>query len=167
MKKVIKYLFAILLVLSLNSIGVSANGPLDGQVIDGSLLTSDESAMDERPLLSENSTNGIVPYGTYLSNGASEITNQGNGVVYVSGRTYCYRNSDKVQIYLYLQKLTNNGWTTIKTHSNVAYNTHVVSTGLSFSVAKGYYYRVKGTHIAKKGSTVESCNTCTNAIYIN
>ena len=30
-----------------------AAGPLDGQVIDGSLLTSDESAFDEKPLVLE------------------------------------------------------------------------------------------------------------------
>ena len=37
---------------------------------------------------------------------------------------------------------------------------------LEHPVSKGYYYRVKGTHIAKKGSTTESCTTCTSAIYI-
>ena len=128
-------------------INVSAAGPLDGLIIDGSLLTSDESATDE--------------------NGVSTINDKGSGMVYISGYTNCYRTSDKVQVFLYLERLSNGGWTTVKTQSNVAYDTYKVSTAMGFAVAKGYYYRVKGTHIAKKGSTTESCTTCTSAIYIN
>lgn len=144
-----------------------AAGPMDGQIIDGSLLTSDQSAFDEKPLLPEDPfEEGIMPYGTYLSNGISGITDQGGGVVYVSGHTNCYRTSDKVQVYLYLEKLSNGGWSTIRTHSNTATNTYQVSAGISYSVQKGHYYRVKGAHMAKKGSTIESCTTCTSAIYI-
>lgn len=170
MKKVkpfLKMIMMFTLILCINSICGKASGPLDGQVIDGSLLTSGTVASDEQPLVLENlEDNAIVPYGTYLSNGAAEITNSGNGVVYVSGSTYCYRVSDKVDITLYLERLTNSGWSTYKTHHSVAYNTHVVSTGLYFAVPTGYYYRVKGAHVAKKGSTIESCTTCTSGIYI-
>ena len=143
-----------------------AAGPLDGQVIDGSLFTSDESAFDEKPLVLENPFGQITPYGTYLSNGVSGITDKGGGVVYISGQTNCYRVSDSVQVNLYLEKLSNGGWSTIQTHSNTGYNTYKINAGVSFYVSKGYYYRVRGSHIAKKGSTVESCTTCTSAIYI-
>ena len=148
-------------------ITASAAGPLDGQIVDGALLTSDESATDEKPLLPVESNLGVIPYGTYLSNGISTINDKGSGLVYISGYTNCYRTSDKVQVTLYLERLSNSGWTTKKTQSNVAYNTYRVDTGMGFAVAKGYYYRVRGAHIAKKGSTVESCNTCTSAIYID
>lgn len=164
MKKIKKIFAFFLTLICLNLCFVEgiAAGPLDGQVIDGSLLTSEESAFDEKPLLPENPfEEGIMPYGTYLSNGISGITDQGGGVVYVSGHTNCYQTSDKVQVYLYLEKLSNGGWSTIRTHSNAASNTYQVSAGINYLVQKGYYYRVKGTHLAKKGSKVESCITCT------
>ena len=166
-KRIISFLM-IIFTLLISSVNGIAAGPLDGQIIDGSLLTSENSARDEQPLTVQTGLNNhsIVPYGTYLSNGASEITNQGGGLVYVSGSTYCYSVSDKVQITLYLERLSNGGWSTYKTHSRTAYNDYVISTGLGFAVPKGYYYRVRGAQIVTKGSTVESCTTCTSAIYI-
>lgn len=164
-KNVLFMLCGVFVFMSLFNINSKAAGPMDGQIIDGSLLTSDESAFDEKPLLPDNPFEA-VPSGTYLSNGISGITDKGGGVIYVSGQTNCYRTSDKVQVYLYLERLSNGGWGTVKTHSNVAYNTYTVNAGVSFLMPKGYYYRVKGTHIAKKGSTTESCTTCTSAIYI-
>lgn len=138
-----------------------------GQMIDGSLLTNEKESFDTKELIFENPLyQVVVPYGTYLSNGTARITDQGNGVVNISGETYCYRVSDEVFIKLYLQKLSNGGWSTIKMHSNTAYNTYVVYAGVSFSVPKGYYYRVKGTHYAKKSGVTESTTTCTSGIYI-
>ena len=166
MKKIFRAFLLMLILLNVCCINGIAAGPLDGKVVDGSLLTSEESASDEKPLV-EISNDLLIPFGTYLSTGISEIKNKGNGIVYISGNTSCYRDSDKVQVFLYLERLSNGGWTTVKTQSNVAYDTYKVSTAMGFAVAKGYYYRVKGTHIAKKGSTTESCTTCTSAIYIN
>lgn len=134
-------------------------------IVDGSVLTTEKSATDSKELVLQEGN--IIPYGTYLSNGTAGINDQGNGVVYISGETYCYRVSDKVYVELYLQRLTNNGWSTIKTQSSIAKNTYVTYAGVSFAVSKGYYYRVKGYHYAKKGSTVESTYTCTNGIYIS
>ena len=155
-KNILYILIGIFVFANYMLISGKAAGPMDGQIIDGSLLTSNESAFDEKPLIPENPFDGNINLsGTYLSNGISDITNKGGGLV-----------SDKVQVYLYLERLSNGGWGTIKTHSNVAYNTYKVDAGMGFAVTKGYYYRVKGTHIAKKGSTTESCTTCTSAIYI-
>lgn len=166
-KNILYILIGIFVFANYMLISGKAAGPMDGQIIDGSLLTSNESAFDEKPLIPENPFDGNINLsGTYLSNGISDITNKGGGLVYISGQTNCYRVSDKVQVYLYLERLSNGGWGTIKTHSNVAYNTYKVDAGMGFAVTKGYYYRVKGTHIAKKGSTTESCTTCTSAIYI-
>ena len=88
-------------------------------------------------------------------------------MILMKKQTNCYRTSDKVQVHLYLEKLTNSGWTTVQTHSNVAYNTYKVDAGISYSVSRGYYYRVRGSHTAKKGMIIESCTTCTSAIYIS
>lgn len=167
LKKYIFLIMSIILCYNFLSLKGEASGNLDGQIIDGSLLTSDNSAFDKKPLIPLLPFgSGTSTYGDYLSDGISGITNKGNGVVYVSGQTSCYQVSDKVQVFLYLEKLTNNGWATIQTHSNVAYNTYKVDAGINYSVSKGHYYRVRGAHTAKKGSTIESCTTCTSAIYI-
>ena len=152
MKKIkitIGMIIAIFLNVALMGIGSLASGPLDGQIVEESLLTSESKSSDERPLVVQEGE--VVPYGVYLSSGASEIT----------------ETSDKVQVFLYLEKLTNGGWTTIKNHSNTVYNTYSAYSGISFSVQKGYYYRVRGLHIAQKGSTTESCTTYTHGIYIS
>ena len=136
----------------------------DGEIIDGSMLTHEDYAEDIQPLLPEEDA---VPAGVYLSNGVSRIQKQGSGLVYLVGATYCYRKSDTVHVEIYLERLSNGGWQTVKTHSYNAYNSDYAYTGVNFAVSKGYYYRVRGYHYAKKGSTVESCNTCTSALYID
>lgn len=165
-KKVISFLVCFLFVFSLMGTVIEASGPMDGQVVDGSVLTSEIEVFDERDLIPQNPFD-IAPYGTYLSNGAASITDKGNGVVYISGETSCYRYSDEVYVEIFLEKLSNGSWSTLKTQSGIAYNTYFVSTTVSFTVSKGYYYRVKGIHYAKKGSKMESVTTCTNGIYVN
>ena len=157
-----------LLVFCLMGITPKADGFSVGQIIDGSLLTDEKEAFDMKELVPESPFDQeIIPFGTYLSNGTARITDQGNGVVDISGETYCYKVSDEVFVKLYLQKLSNGGWSTIKMHSNTAYNTYVAYAGVSFSVPKGHYYRVKGTHYAKKNGVTESTTTCTSGVYIN
>ena len=83
-KNLFLLVLAIMFFANLTVISGKAQGPLDGEIVDGSLLTSDESAFDEKPLILQNSLEGdIIPFGTYLSNGISGITDKGGGVVYV------------------------------------------------------------------------------------
>ena len=168
LKKCSFFIISIILCCNFLLLKGKASENLEGQIIDGSLLTSDSSAFDEKPLIPISPFDeDISLYGDYLSNGISGITDRGNAIVYVSGQTNCYRTSDKVQVHLYPEKLTNSGWATVQTHSNVAYNTYKVDAGISYSVSRGYYYRVRGSHTAKKGMVIESCTTCTSAIYIS
>ena len=160
---IICFVLMFLLCIGLRS---NAAGPLDGEVIDGSLLTSNDSASDEKELVPEFLTE-IVPYGTYLSNGSCNITKQGSGLVYISGATYCNRTSDKVYVEFSLEQLSNGGWHTIKSQTYATYNDTFAYTGASYAVSHGHYYRVKGYHYAKKGSEIESVSTCTSGIYID
>ena len=146
----------------------NADEALKGQIIDGSLLTSDDYASDIKVLQPEDLDVGeIEPFGVYLSNGKSNISKQGSGLVYISGGTYCYKTSDVVYVELSLEQLSNGGWHTIKSQTHTTYNNDFAYTGLSFSVAHGHYYRVKGYHYAKTGSKIESVSTCTSGIYID
>ena len=153
----------------MGSLHVRDAGPLDGQIIDGTLLTSESEATDEQPLVPENpfeEEEGISTYRTYLSSGTAHISNQGNGTIYMMGETFCNKICDSVQVNIYLDKLENGNWWTIKTQHYTAYDDHYASNGLLVSVEKGYYYRVRGVHVAKKGSVTESTSTCTSGIYI-
>ena len=165
----LKIIFTICIISIFSCLGLSVNadGPLDGQIIDGSLLVGEDNASDTKPLIAEYPIEEVVPSGVYLSSGTSNISKQGAGLAYVSGATYWYKTSDTVYVELSLEQLSNGGWHTIKTHSHTTYNSDYAYTGVNFSVAHGYYYRVRGYHYAKKGSKVESTTTCTSGVYIN
>lgn len=159
---------SLLLIMALSSLTVSAAGPLDGQIIDGTLLTSEDEVFDEQPLVPDDPfEEGISTYGTYLSSGAVTLSDQGSGTIYMAGETYCNRTSDSVQVNLYLDKLVNGSWGTIKVIHHTEYNTYYASRGLYMAVDKGYYYRLRGGHVATKGSTTESTLTGTRSIYID
>ncbi len=167
-KKIFSIVLCTTMLFVLCGIEIFAKGPLDGQVIDGSLLTSDTKAFDTKELTPENPFESeIIPYGTYLSNGTAGITDHGNGVIYVSGETSCYRTCDSVQVNLYLERLSNGSWYTVTSQPHTAYNTYFASNGLYLAVAKGYYYRVRGGHVATKGITTETVTTCSNGIFID
>ena len=173
MKKVKTHFFIALcfiMAVTFYKVNSKASGPLDGQMIDGSLLTSESQVEDTKPLLPDSTDereDGIMPFGTYLSNGTAALVNKGGGTVYIAGETYCYRVSDVVKVNLYLEQLSNGSWHTVQSRPYTAYNTYVASSGIYFAVSKGYYYRVRGYHSAQKGSTYESTSTCTNGIYID
>lgn len=80
MKKCVYGVVTILIMafcLNLSGMQVEASGPRDGEVVDGSLLTSDLEATDKF----EN-----VLRGTYLSMGMSLIKSYGNGADLHRGR---------------------------------------------------------------------------------
>ena len=167
-RKRLVQILSMLLIVVLNSITVSAAGPLDGQVVDGTLLTSEDVVSDEQPLVPENSSDeGISTYGNYLSNGVVYLSDQGSGTIYMSGETYCYETSDSVKVSLYLDKLVNGSWSTIKIVHHTEYDTYYAHKGFYLAVGKGYYYRLRGVHSATKASTTESTSTGTRSIYID
>ena len=166
-KKSFVFILSCLMLWMIGNINIKAAGPMDGMIIDGSLLTSEESATDTKPLLPENSIDeGVIPDGNYLSSGTVSIANEGGGTVYISGQTCCYKTCDNVKVCLYLQKLSNGSWHTIQSQPYTTYNTYFAQNGIYFAVQKGYYYRVRGGHSATKGSSTESTTTCSNGIYI-
>lgn len=156
-----KILFLSLIVscIFLNSISAMAADERLGTVVDGSLLIEGSEA------------EGIVQpvtRGTYLSSGnGSLIVNSGRNVT-VTGSTSCVRTSDQVKVTLHLQRLVGDTWVTEQILGpKVAYNTYYVSNSGNYSVSGGYYYRVKGSHTAIKGSTTETTVSYTDGLWIN
>ena len=154
--------FSVVCMLTM-SLTVFAAGPLDGQIVDGSLLTSNTSAEDSRELMPEGE---VSTYGTYLGYGTVSITDLGGGQVQFYGDTVCVRQSDVVKANCHLQQLVNGVWSDYTTRYCTEYNTSYASAVHYATVPTGYYYRVKGTHSATKGTVVESVTTYTDGVYI-
>lgn len=110
---------------------------------------------------------GIQPYGTYLARGSSDITKIGTGMVRVIASTSCYRTSDKVTADVYLESKEGGYWSTVTYKLGTGYNTNYVCTYKDVAVARGQYYRARGSHIAKKDSTIETSTTTTGSMYID
>lgn len=160
MKKCVYGVVTILIMafcLNLSGMQVEASGPRDGEVVDGSLLTSDLEATDKF----EN-----VLRGTYLSMGMSLIKSYGNGAIYIGGETYCYKTSDKVKMYLYLERLVGDSWEPVISKRKTEENTYFAGNGVNLTVDPGTYYRVRGSHIAIFENESESNYTLTNGLYI-
>lgn len=158
--------FSVVCMLAMSLTGF-ASGPLDGQKVEGSLLTSNVYAEDTRELVPENGeSDGISTYGTYLSYGTASIKNLGGGQVQFYGDTVCVRQSDVVKANCHLQQLVNGVWSDYTIRYCTEYNTSYASAVHYATVPTGYYYRVKGTHSATKGTVVESVTTYTDGVYI-
>lgn len=135
--------------------------------INGSSLSHEKEAKDIKPLKSVLDDPNIDLYGDHLSKGAAYISNEGNGVVYIAGETYCYSTCDTISVTIYLQRLINGSWQTVSSRSHTARDTYFTSYGISLSVTKGYYYRVTGVHTATKNGVRESTTTATSGLYID
>lgn len=153
MKRYLKMLFLICCIV-VCSFSVHAE-----ELVDGSALTKlSEVKSDTR-------TNAR---GVYLSYGSARLTDQGNHTVNVWGSTTCYKTSDQVKVTLYLQRLVGGNWSTVTTLSTkIAYNDYYVSNSRNVTVTGGYYYRIKGTHTAIKGSTTETTTSVTDGMWVS
>lgn len=156
--------FSVVCMMAMSLTGFAA-GPLDGQVVDGSLLTS-ESHSEVRKELTVESGSEIAPYGSYLSYGTAAIADYGGGSINFNGSTVCYRMSDYVTVSLTLQRLIDGYWRDYISRSYTEYDTAGTSAGYNVTVPTGYYYRVKGIHKAVKGSVTESTTSYTDGVYI-
>ncbi|MEE0420187.1 MAG: DUF6147 family protein [Lachnospiraceae bacterium] len=136
---------------------MQAAGPRDGEIVDGSLLTSDLSATDSFQEVSR---------GAILAMGSSEIINRYSGVIYLAGETFGYQVCDKLKVFVYLERLEGNEWVPAAQRFYDSENAISLSEGVYLTVPKNYYYRVKGSHAAIKGNVTETNTTRTKGIYI-
>lgn len=129
-----------------------------GEIVDGSVLTDDSEAEDYQQVRLKNS---------YLYNGFVKITNNGNGIVGIGGSTSCFVTCDVVKLNLYLERSKgDSNFSSYKSFTYTANNTHSLTKGLSYAVEKGYYYRLRGYHYASKDGKAENLGSRTNGIYI-
>lgn len=156
-RKVAVSLF-LLFCLGLGTLHAAAADELLGTVVDGSVLT-DKTEVGDTVYARER--------GAYFSSGSGHLIIAGTGSVQVSGSTNAYQNVDEIKVTLRLQRLVNGSWTTVATLGpTTKYNTYYVSSSKTYSVARGYYYRVKGSHSVKEGSKTESASSATDAVWV-
>ncbi len=164
MKSVKKFLAIMLSLISILSFSITASAEenwqdLLGTVVDGSVLTN---AKDSTGYAREEITRGY-----YLSDGSSYIEDKGNGLIYISGSTSCYRTAEELRADVYLQRLEDGTWVTVTSQYHSEYNTYYAHNGFYITVKPGYYYRTVTSHVAIKGEVFETLTSKTDGLYID
>ncbi len=156
LKKVLT-LMCLVCCLNFLSLTVEAAGPRDGEIVDGSLLTSNQTASDSFEI----NTRSMI-----LASGLSSITHHGRGVLYLSGETYGYQVCNKLKANIFLERLVGDSWQYVTQRSYTAEDSYKLIDGVYVTLPTGYYYRIQGNHAAIKGNLTETNYTLTDGIYI-
>lgn len=163
MKKILKgtvgLVLALCMIVGINMVAYASEYPYNlGDVVDGSLLTEENSSES----LFYNPMRGNI-----LNSGAARISNNGNGSVNAYGAVLPAVTCDKLRLEMTIQRLVGGSWANVKSYSDVAYNSSMLSKSYNYSVTGGYYYRVKAACIATKGGITETQMPVTNGIWID
>lgn len=130
-----------------------------------------ETLVDDSKLTHDLQAEGIAYpklRGTYLDHGAGRITVTGYRQVMITGDTIARQSVDSVKVTIHLQRLEGGNWVTIASYGpTTRHNTYYVSVNRTYSVAGGYYYRMRGSHTVIEGDAFESAVSSTNGIWID
>lgn len=149
-------------------LNIHAAEPTDGLVVDGSLLTHDDSA-EVTELFEwkfDDPESEVAPLGTYYAKGHAGISKVSSKSAYITARTDCYEKCDKVEAEVNLQRLENNTWYYVTSRSKTGKNTGSVKVSDTVSVKSGYYYRVVSFHSATKNGKTETGSATSESLYI-
>lgn len=98
----------------------------------------------------------ISPLMDYIVQADGSIYIDSNGVATVKSSVYGYQGTTtRVEISAKLQQYKGGQWVTLKTFTTES-NTHRTSLSSTYSVTKGYTYRVQATIRAYSGSSIET-----------
>ena len=149
------------------SINTFAAEPVDGQIIDGSVLTH-ETQNETMELFDWNfeSSDGIMPFGSYYAAGSCGIAKESSNSVYITATTECYVKCSTVIVEVTLQKLENSTWKYVTSRSNTESNSYDATVEDTVRVNSGYYYRTISTHSATKNGKTESGSVTGKSIYV-
>lgn len=156
-KSIKKSILAIMLIFAMNVTVLASENDLN-RVADVSLLTNKSCSVKS---LSADAKGNI------LNQGTAKITDNGNGSVNVYGAVLGSVVCDKMILKLTLQRYSNGSWYNIRTFSDTAYNTALLTKSYNVQVTRGYYYRVKAACVAQDGSVTESKTPITDGILVD
>ena len=170
MKKVLKAMVAAtacacMLTVPLN---IHAAEPKDCLVVDGSLLTHEDSA-EVTELFEwrfDNPESEVAPLGTYYATGHAGISKQSSKSVYVTATTDCYEKCDEVEAEVNLQRLEGSTWAYVTSRDKIRKNVGSVTVSDTISVKSGYYYRVVSFHSATKNGKTEVGSATSESLYV-
>ena len=154
-RKIGKIIWTLFLVICLSmSIGLVTTFADELEITD---LETDED-------YSENTVYSMLR-GNNLSFGTTTVKKLASNKVGISGITQCHHNCDKVYLTLYLDRKVNGSYTEYKSWTFTASNVSNLVKDLTVIVPSGYYYRVRGYHVAKDGSK-EAVRTVTKGVLV-
>ena len=113
--------------------------------------------------MSVHSKYNFVPYTDYISQAKVTLQIASNGTAAVKGSAFVNQGVNSVEINANLQQYKGGQWVTIKTF-NAESDSHRVSLSETYSVSKGYTYRVKALVKAYAGSSSETKSITSNEV---
>ena len=117
MKRVKKIVALLTMVLVMTNISMKADDEKEKSIDDSKLLETPSSTV---------SLEGITR-GKLLNRGTASVTNNGGGSVNVYGAVIGSVVCDKMILELTLQRYSNTSWINVKSFSNTAYNTSLLT----------------------------------------
>lgn len=167
MRKILKSALVVSACALLMSVNAYATEPVEGQIIDGSVLTHEEQTeITELFNWNFNDLDGVVPFGNYYAAGSCGIAKQSSSSAYFTATTECHVKCNTVKVEVTLQRLENSTWNYVTSRSNTASNAYKATVSDTVTVKSGYYYRVISTHSATKNGTTETGAVTGKSIYI-
>ena len=157
LKKVILALFVVGFV-GIFSLSANAAGPRDGEIIDGSLLTSEGSSEVRKDNLRRS---GLISYSI------TTITNRyNNGAIYLYGFNNTGSEVERLRVYLDLEKLVGNEWVPVFSEYGTKYDSNFFNYGLYVTISPGHYYRLSTLTTAKQEAYTDAMEVSTDGIFI-
>lgn len=153
-------IFVLLSIFTLDPLNVEASAKSETYA-DGSYITTEVTSLGN----AQNLTRGSV-----LQAGECSITKAGRGRIYVYASTTAVNqdvNFISVSVFVDRYNDATGSWEVINRWQKRDSNTYFVSTSKSFAVDRGYYYRVRATHIAGTDYPYSSSTSFTDGIFIN
>lgn len=128
-----------------------------------------DSGMNSEELRKNSSTTTLEnnAKGNILNQGTASISDNENGTVNVYGAVFGSVVCDKMILEITLQRYSNGSWINVKSFSDTAYNTSLLTKSYNMKVAKGYSYRVKAACVAQKNGVSESRVPITDGIWVD
>lgn len=112
-------------------------------------------------------TSSILTRSNHLGLGKMRISKLASNKINIYGLTQCHHTCDKVYLEIYLEQKVNGSYGTYKYWEFDASNVSNLDKSINVIVPSGHYYRVRGYHAAKEGTTKESTTTLTSGVLVN
>ena len=116
--------------------------------VGGTLGVQEKVHAAESTALLTETAEAPAPYGVYLQNGSSKISDLGKGWIAANGTTVAQKVVSEISVNVIVERKVDGVWKRYESWLETKYNSAIVSSGKQFPVQKGYYYRVRSVHYA-------------------